>query len=171
MAAAEVFPSLTGTDVLLAERRVFGVGRVLLFDIQGWLTLLLGGLLALITLFSSFSHVHIPFLGAVALDQQIGVLLLAALVPALVGDAELATRCRLRAERDRVRAAEDRARAADEAAEERNRAAAERERAARSEQRQARALRAGALVWLNPTPLNRRFLELVAAELAESVQP
>jgi hypothetical protein len=26
------------------------------------------------------------------------------------------------------------------------------------------------LVWLNPTPLNRRFLELVAAELAENVQ-
>ena len=50
------------------------MGRVFLFDIQGWITLLLGGLLALITLFSSYSHVHIPFLGAVALDQQIGVL-------------------------------------------------------------------------------------------------
>jgi len=46
------------------------VGRVCLFDIQGWITLLLGGLLALITLFSSYSHVHLPFLGAVALDQQ-----------------------------------------------------------------------------------------------------
>jgi hypothetical protein len=62
------------------------------FDIQGWITLLLGGLLALITLFTSYSHVHLPFL--------------AALVPALVGldevfsegVAELATRCRLRAE-------------------------------------------------------------------------
>ena len=30
-----------------------------LFDIQGWITLILGGLLALITLFSSYSHVHI----------------------------------------------------------------------------------------------------------------
>jgi hypothetical protein len=48
---------------------------------------------------------------AVALDQQVGVLLLAALVPALVGVdavfsagvAELASRCRLRTERDRVR--------------------------------------------------------------------
>ncbi len=71
----------------------------------------------------------------------------------------------------RVQAERDRARAVDEAAQERNRAAAERERAARREQRQARALRAGALVWLNPTSLNRRFLELVAAELAVSVQP
>jgi len=52
-----------------------------LFDIQGWITLLLGGLLALITLFSSYSHVHIPFLGTIALDQQIGVLLLLSLVP------------------------------------------------------------------------------------------
>ena len=62
--------SAAGTCVLLAERRAFGVGRVWLFDIQGWITLLLGGLLALITLFSSYSHVHIPFLGAVGLDQQ-----------------------------------------------------------------------------------------------------
>jgi hypothetical protein len=89
--------SAAGTRVLLTERRAFGVGRVWLFDIQGWITLLLGGLLALITLFSSYSHVHIPFLGAVALDQQIGVLLLLALVPPLLGDAQLATRCRLRA--------------------------------------------------------------------------
>ena len=86
------------------------MGRVWLFDIQGWITLLLGGLLALITLFSSYSHVHIPFLGAVALDQQIGVLLLFALVPPLLGVdavfsegvAQLATRCRLRAERERA---------------------------------------------------------------------
>jgi len=32
------------------------VGRVFVFDIQGWITLLLGGLLALITLFTSYSH-------------------------------------------------------------------------------------------------------------------
>jgi len=69
-----------------------------LFNIQGWITLILGGLLALITLFTSYSHVHLPFLGAIALNQQIGVLLLLALVPALVSDAQLATRCRLRAE-------------------------------------------------------------------------
>ena len=67
----------------------------LLFDIQGWITLVLGGLLVLITLFTSYSHGYLPFLGAVALDQQglfssIRLLLLAALVPALVGDAQLA---------------------------------------------------------------------------------
>lgn len=43
------------------------MGRVLVFDIQGWITLLIGGLLALITLFSSYSHVSIPFAGAASL--------------------------------------------------------------------------------------------------------
>ncbi|MCP9913959.1 hypothetical protein KBZ07_11205 [Cyanobium sp. BA20m-14] len=50
---------LTSTGVSWTERRLLGVGRVFLFDIQGWITLILGGLLALITLFSSYSHVHI----------------------------------------------------------------------------------------------------------------
>jgi hypothetical protein len=40
----------------------------LVFDIQGWIALVLGGLPALITLFSSYKHVHIPFIGAVALN-------------------------------------------------------------------------------------------------------
>jgi len=61
---------LASTGVLCDERRGLGVGRVVLFDIQGLTTLVLGGLLALITLFSSYSHVHIPFIGAVALNQQ-----------------------------------------------------------------------------------------------------
>ena len=78
-------PPLTSTGVLLNERRWLGVGRVWFFDIQGWITLILGGLLALITLFTSYSHVHLPFLGSIALNQQVGVLLLLALVPALVG--------------------------------------------------------------------------------------
>jgi hypothetical protein len=81
---------------------------------------MLGGLLALITLSSLNSHVHIPVLGSIALDQQIGVLLIVAVVPALLGVdavfsegvAELATRCRLRGERERDRADRERERAA-----------------------------------------------------------
>jgi len=42
----------------------------LAIHIQGWITLILGGLLVLITLFTSYSHVHLPFLGAIALNQQ-----------------------------------------------------------------------------------------------------
>ena len=185
--------SAANTCVLLVERRAFGVGRVWLLDIQGWITLRLVGLLALITLFSSYSHVQLPFLGAVALDQQIGVLLVAALVPALVGVdevfsegvAELATRCRLRAERDRVREAnaaarergraaeerrraqEDRARAADEAAEERDLADRERERAARRAQRQAECNLVQLRHQLDPSALNARRVRDVISLLEE----
>ncbi|WP_254996457.1 hypothetical protein [Cyanobium sp. Aljojuca 7D2] len=136
------------------------MGRVFVFDIQGWITLILGGLLALITLFSSYSHVHIPFIGAVALNQQVGVLLLVALVPPLLGDAELATRCRLRAERDRVREAEDRARASDEAAE-------ERERAARRAQRQAQCNLIQLRHQLDPSERNARRVRDVISLLEE----
>ena len=122
------------------------MGRVWLFDIQGWITLFIGGLLALITFFSSYSYVSIPFGGTAQINQQIGVLLLAALVPPLLGVdevfskgvVELATRRRLRAERDRVREAEDRARGENEASAERIRAARERNRADRERNRAAR---------------------------------
>ena len=53
---------------------------------------------------------------------------------------------------------------------ERNRAAEERERAARRHQLQARSLRAGALFQLEPSPLHRRFLSLIAIELAAEQQ-
>jgi hypothetical protein len=45
------------------------VGRVWFFDIQGWITLFIGGLLELITFFSSYSYVHVPFSGNDALNQ------------------------------------------------------------------------------------------------------
>jgi len=86
-----------------------------LLDRQGWITVVAGLLLALITLFTSYSHVNIVGFGAVRLNQQIGVPLLAASLATLVVDAELAARRRLRAEGDRIRAAQDRAREADEA--------------------------------------------------------
>jgi hypothetical protein len=141
------------TGVLLFERRRLGVGRVLVFDIQGWITLLLGSLLALITLFTSYSHVHVPFLGAIALDQQVGVLLLAALVPALVGDAQLATRCRLRAERDREQASDE--------------AARERDRTARRAQLQNRCALVQLQHQLDPTPEHTRQLRGLIGFLLE----
>ena len=47
------------------------MGRVWLFDIQGWITFVPGLLLALITLFSSYSHVSIPFAGNAQINQQV----------------------------------------------------------------------------------------------------
>jgi len=110
-------------------------------------------LIALIALLTSYDHISLWFI-------------VASMALVLV-DAQLATGSRLRAAHDAARAANDAARAEDEAAEERNRAAEERERAARSDRIQARALRAGALVQLEPSVLHRRFLALVVAELAQ----
>ena len=150
------------------------MGRVWLFDLQGWLTVFVGLLLALITLFSSYSHVDIPGLGNVSLNQQVGVLLLVALVPALLGDAQLATRRRLRAEgdrireqEDRIREKEDRARAEDEAAAERNRAAEAREQATRRAGRQARCDRIAFQHQLEPPAKHVGQLRNVIALLAE----
>jgi len=127
------------------------MGRVWVFDVQGWLTVAVGVLLALFTLFSSYNHVDIPGIGSVGLNQQVGVLLLAALVPALLGDAELATRRRLRAEGDRIREKEDRIR----------------EQAARRARRQARCDRIAFQHQLEPTADHARQLRNVIALLAE----
>jgi hypothetical protein len=133
---------------------------ILGFDLQGWITLIAGLLLALITLFTGYDHVHFFWGPTLRLDQQIGVFILLASLAPLVVEAQLASR---RRSRDQI----DRAEAADTAARERDRAAEDRERAARTDRLQARALRAGALVWLDPTPLHRRFLQLIATELAD----
>ena len=133
---------------------------VLGFDLQGAITLIAGLLLALIRLFTGYDHVHFFWGPTLQLNKQIGVSVLAASLATLVVEAQLASRRRIRDSRDPIRAQEDRAREADETAR-------ERDRAARASQLQARALRAGALVWLDPTPLHRRFLQLIATELAD----
>ena len=151
---------MASTGVLWSERRGLGLGRVLIFDIQGWITLVIGGLLALITLFSSYSNASIPFIGTVEFNQQIGVLLLFALVPTLVGDVELATRRRLRAERDRVRSERDRVRKAQD----RSRAEDE---AARRARLQARCTLVQLQHQLDPTPEHTRQLRGLIAFLLE----
>jgi hypothetical protein len=122
-------------------------------DLQGWIQVVAGLVIALIALLTSYDHISLPAGASLQLPQQWGVWFIVASMAIVVVDAQLATGSRLRA--------------ANEAAEERNRAAEERERAARSDRVQARALRAGALVWLEPSVLHRRFLALVVAELAQ----
>jgi hypothetical protein len=114
---------------------------------------LAGIVIALIALLTSYDHIAFPAGASLQLPQQWGVWFIVASMALVVVDAQLATGSRLRA-------AHDAARAEDEAAE-------ERERAARSDRVQARALRAGALVQLEPSVLHRRFLALVVAELAQ----
>ena len=141
--------------------------RVLIFDIQGWITLVIGGLLALITLFSSYSYASIPFIGTVEFNQQIGVLLLFALVPTLVGDVELATRRRLRAERDRVRSERDRVQAERDRVREAQDWARAEDEAARRARLQARCTLVQLQHQLDPTPEHTRQLRGLIAFLLE----
>jgi hypothetical protein len=116
----------------------------LVLDLQGWITVVAGLLLALITLFTSYDHVDLPALGAIPIDQQIGVPLLVASLAALAFEAELASRRRLRDQ-------------------ERNRAAEERERALRRAQRQDRCTLEQLRYQLDPSAANaRRLADLIA---------
>jgi len=143
---------------------------VLVLDRQGWITVVAGLLLALITLFTSYDHVDLPALGAIPIDQQIGVPLLVASLAALAFEAELASRRRSRDQSDRAReadrAAEERFRGdqeRDRADQERNRAAEERERALRRAQRQDRCTLEQLRYQLDPSAANaRRLADLIA---------
>ena len=126
-------------------------------------------------LLSSYDHINLPSGAALELCQQWGVWFIAASLPVVVvlaegfcvAVAQLATGSRLRAANVATgRRSRSSCRRSRPEAMERNRAAEARERATRSYRVQARALRAGALVWLEPSVLHRRFLALIAAELA-----
>ena len=129
----------------------------MLFDLPAWIAFAGAILLALITLFSSYNHVFIPgFATPLPLPQQAGIPCIFIALAAAASELKLASN-------SRYESAELRARAADETAE-------ERERAARRHQLQARSLRAGALFQLEPSPLHRRLLSLIATELAAEQQ-
>ena len=90
------------------------------------------------------------------LPQQAGIPCIFIALAAAAGELKLASN-------SRYESAELRARAEYKTAE-------ERERSARRHQLQARSLRAGALFQLEPSPLHRRFLSLIAIELAAEQQ-
>ena len=115
-------------------------------DQQGWITIVAGLLLALITLFTSYSHVDIPFVGTIHLQQQVGVPLLLASLATLVVEAQLASRRRSRAA---------------------DRAAAERERALRRAQRQNRCTVVQLRHQLSPTAAHTQQVANLIALLEE----
>lgn len=146
----------------------------MLLDPQAWIAFAGAVLLALITLFSSYDHVFIlGFATSLPLPQQAGIPCIFIALAAAAGELKLASNSRYESAELRARAeyktAEERDRAAEERERsniERNRADQERQRAARRHQLQARSLRAGALFQLEPNSLHRRFLSLIAIELA-----
>jgi hypothetical protein len=116
----------------------------------------IGGLvLGLIALFSSYDHITLAG-STIALQQQWGILCIAASVATVVVDAELASRSRLRAAHERQ---EDR----DRADQDRNRAAEARERQRKSFERlDQAALLSGRFQF---------FLTLLAQSSLEDPQP
>ena len=142
----------------------------------------IGGLvLGLIALFTSYDHLSLAGL-TIPIQQQWGLVCIAASLATVVVDAELASRSRLRAADEAIRAAQDAARAANEAAEERDRADQERNRAAEARKRQAESferLDQAALLsgrfQLDPNPTNRArfqlFLTLLAQTALEGPKP
>ena len=137
------------------------------FDLQGWLTVVAGVLLALITLFTGYDHVDLFGRVTVRINQQIGVFILLASLATLVVEAQLASRRRNRDQSDRAREADTAARERDLAGRERNRAAQERERAARRAQRQDRCTLAQLEFQFSPNDTTRRRLSDLIALLRE----
>ena len=76
------------------------------FDRQGWITVFAALLLALITLFTNYTHVDLLGAASVDLPQQAGIPCIAAAVAAAVAEAQLASNDRRRrgALRDRAEA-------------------------------------------------------------------
>ena len=76
------------------------------FDRQGWITAFAALLLALITLFTNYTHVDLLGAASVDLPQQAGIPCIAAAVAAAVAEAQLASNDRRRrgALRDRAEA-------------------------------------------------------------------
>jgi len=122
----------------------------------------IGGLfLGLIALFSSYDHVNIASRN-LPLQQQWGILFIAASVATIVVDAQLATRAR-------DRAADKADRAAYEADRDRDRAARSRKRQVERLERLHTAAVLSARVQLDPSATNRArlraFLALISGEL------
>ena len=146
---------------------------------MGWASLAAGLLVALITFFTSYSHVNLFGFLQFKVDQQIGIPLLLTAMAALVGEDEvfsvgvvkLASNNRRADQSAREREASTREREANAADRERYRAAAEREQTARRYRIQARCLVAQCRFLLASTPRNRLQLNEVLALLMEELRP
>jgi hypothetical protein len=128
----------------------------------------IGGLvLGLIALFTSYDHLSLAGL-TIPIQQQWGLVCIAASLATVVVDAELASRSRLRA-------ADEGAEERDRADQERNRAAEARERQAESFERLDQAALLSGRFQLDPNPTNRArfqlFLTLLAQTALEGPKP
>ena len=140
-------------------------------DPTGWASLAAGLLVALITFFTSYSHVNVFGILQFKVDQQIGIPLLLTAMAALVGEVKLASNNRIADQSAREREARAREREANAADRERYRAAAEREQTARRYRIQVRCLVAQCRFLLAGTSRNRIQLNEALALLIEELRP
>ena len=130
----------------IADPRAADAGEITpSLDPMGWASLAAGFLVALITFFTSYSHVDLFGFLHFTVNQQIGIPLLLAAMAALFGEVKLASNnrradqlAREREARELFQDARARKRKANEADRERHRAAEEREQAARSREQTSR---------------------------------
>jgi len=139
-------------------------------DPMGWASLAAGLLVALISFFTSYSHVDLFGFLQFKVNQQIGIPLLLAAMAALVGEVKLASNHRREDQSTRVREARAREREANEADRERYRAAGERRQTARRHRIQARCFVAQCRFLLADSPRNRLQLNEALALLMEETR-
>ena len=137
------------------------------FDRQGWITVFAALLLALITLFTNYTHVD--FLGAASVDlpQQAGIPCITAAVATAIAEAQLASNRRAESAAIRAGAEEAANEERGRAEEARGRAAAEARRAFRRAQQQAQCNLVQLRHQLEPSERNARRVRDVISLLEE----
>ena len=128
-----------------------------LLDLQGWSTLVAGALLLLISFTTNYGDDKLSRFRRLPAHEQIGMGLHFAALAALVGDVQLASRLRHRAERTRKQEAYE--------------AAEERERTTRRARIQNGCLAAQCRFLLADTSRNRLQLSEALAVLLEEIRP
>ena len=149
------------------SRHWLGLDRLAVLQVLG------GFALSLIALFSSYDHIT-AFGRTLQLQQQWGILFIAASLATVVVDAQLASGSRLRAAQDAARMADEAARERYRADRERNRAAEARDRLAEAAERQRQATARldrcallSARVQLDPSASNRARLQAYLTLMGE----
>jgi hypothetical protein len=135
-----------------------------LLDRQALATFLAGVLLLLISFTTNYTHGELQHFGSLAINEQVGMGLHLAVLAALFGDVELATRLRHRAERAREQEA-------NEAARERDRADEVREQATRRARVANGCFVAQCRFLLSGTSRKRLQLSEALAVLLEQLSP
>jgi hypothetical protein len=153
-------PGWVGQGAAVATDLVHRRLRLLGFDGQAWIQLLGGLVVGLIALYSSYDHINFGSY-RLSLNQQWGVVFIAASLAVVAVDAQLATRSRRREEDRRIQDALT-------AAEERDRSARREAAQLRRARVEAEASRAQLAYSVDPSTAQRAQLEQALIKLSSA---